>query len=298
MKRKLVKQGAATLMVSLPSKWAKKFRLGKGDEIDIEETDSNLIISKEAVKEKKQANIDLTNYTESSIRTAVVNAYRAGYDSIEISFKDEKQYKILLNTLKNYIIGFEITKKEKDFCIIENITEPSEEQFEVLFRKILYNISLLINNTEKRLKENAQFGDYEEVVFKIHQYDNFCRRVMSKKNLFGSKSNLFWTFSGILIHGQREIYLLNKFLDKNKVTFRNFELYESLKKIFNLLSEAYAKKDITNLEKIHELEKAIIYRDFYNLIQKNQKENIVLYHIAASIRNFYLASSPLMGLLI
>ena len=63
------------------------------------------------------------------------------------------------------------------------------------------------------------------------------------------------------------------------------------------MQEAYIKKNITKLEKIHELEKVIIYDKFYKLIQKNNKENIVLYHISVSIRDFYLSASPLFGLL-
>ncbi len=298
MDRKLVQQGNSTLMVSLPSKWLKQFGLKKGDDVSIEEVGGNLLISKESTKKKKQTKFNLNNCTESSIRTTIINSYRSGFDIIEINFKDDHQYKIILNTINNYLIGFDVTKKEKNTCVVENITEPSEEQFDVLFRKILYNISLLIDGTESRLKEEIRFEDYEAVVLTIHKYDNFCRRVISKQNIFGSESSLFWTFSGILIHGQRELYHLNKFLDKNKVSFKNFEFFHKLKEVFDMLSEGYIKKDISKLEKLHELEKKIIYSDFYNVIQTNKKENIVLYHVAVAIKDFYLASSPLIGLLL
>ena len=33
MKRKLVKQGAGTMMISLPTKWIKENNLDKGDEV-------------------------------------------------------------------------------------------------------------------------------------------------------------------------------------------------------------------------------------------------------------------------
>ena len=299
MNRKLVKQGAATLMISLPSKWTKAQNLGKGDEVSIEESKNSLIISKGAEeKAKKHAKITLSNSTESSTRTVIVNAYRAGYDIIEIYYQDEKQYKILLNTLKDYIIGFDITKKEKERCIIENITEPSEEQFEILFKKILYKISVLIDGTRERLKQNSKFEEYKEVVMSIHQYDNFCRRVISKRNLPESTENLLWTFLALLIHGQRELYHLNRFLDNNKVQFRNFEFYDSMKELFNNMQEGCIKKDVSKLEKVHEMEKKIIYDQLYKLIQKNQKENIVLFHLAAAVKDFYLATSPMIGLLL
>src|SRR3990167_8185350 len=101
MKRKVVKQGAATLMVSLPSKWAKKYNLKKGDEINIEELDNNLVLSKESVSGKRRTSINLTNHTESAIRTAITNTYRAGYDLVTVQFGTEHQYRALLNTMRN-----------------------------------------------------------------------------------------------------------------------------------------------------------------------------------------------------
>ncbi len=299
MKRKVVRQGAATLMVSLPSKWAQKVHLKKGDEVDIEESDGNLVISKEAKAVKRQTSIDISNYSESSIRVALWNSYRAGYGKIIVNFDDEKQYGIVKDVIKNYIVGFDVTKKEKNSCIIENITEPAEEQFDVLFRKILYNVSLLINITEERLRNRQISDNYNEVVLKIHQYDNFCRRVIAKRNISGTDAYLLWSFLTLLIHAQRELYHLNRFLDKGKVKFVHFEFYAQLRKIFDLLNEGYVKKDLSKFERIHELEKDILYKEFYDLIQRNNgKENIILYHIATAIRKFYLSVSPLVGLLL
>ena len=36
MKRKVVKQGKSTLMISLPSKWVKDNNINRGDEIDLQ----------------------------------------------------------------------------------------------------------------------------------------------------------------------------------------------------------------------------------------------------------------------
>ncbi len=44
MKRKVSLHGPSTLTVSLPSKWVKKYCIKKGDELDIEEKNSTLII--------------------------------------------------------------------------------------------------------------------------------------------------------------------------------------------------------------------------------------------------------------
>ena len=295
MKRKVVKQGEATLMVSLPSKWAKKYNLSKGQEVDIKEVDNNLVISKEGIDIKKKVTLEIKDNSESLIRISIINAYRAGFDVIHINFKSNEEYKIILDVLRDYIIGFDVIKKELNSCTLENITEPSEDQFEVLFRKIFFNISSLINATELRLKNKN--SEYKDLVLKTHQYDDFCRRIISKKNYTASKSGFYWSFLSLLGHGQRELYHLNKFLDNNKVNFNDMEILNDLRKIFELLTDVYVKKDINKLEEIHKLEKILIFNKVYKKIQKSQKENIVLYHLAGAARNFYLSTSPLTGLI-
>lgn len=285
-------------MISLPSKWTKKFNLKKGDDVEVEEDEDKIIISKETSSSKKSTKIKLKDSSDSIIRAAVINAYRAGYDLVEIEFDDEKAYKAINQTIQDYVLGFDITKKEKNKVVIENITEPSADQFENLFQKVFYNISNLIDYTEKRLKGEPSLESYEEISYRIYKYENFCRRVMVKRNLFGSSCNLFWSFAHLMTHGQRELYHLNRFLDKNNVKFNNFEIITKLKKLFSLLHEAYQKKDISKIEEVHRIGNNAIYHDLYDSIQKGSKENIILYHLGSSIRNFYLASSSLTGLLL
>jgi len=45
MIRKLVKQGPATMTVSIPKDWIDRFHLRNGDEVNIEEKETKLIIS-------------------------------------------------------------------------------------------------------------------------------------------------------------------------------------------------------------------------------------------------------------
>lgn len=298
MRRKLVQQGAATLMVSLPRSWTKKYGLKKGDEIDIQEVDSALHIASQPAGHKREAQLNLTQYTESAVRTAITNAYRAGYNSLTVTFRDERQYALIVDTISTYLMGFDITSKEGTTCVIESITEPSDEQFDAVLQKILGHISLLLTRTEERLRKKTTFEDYKTLVHRIHQYDNFCRRVLSRANLYGSTTPLVWSFLNLLIHGQRELYHLNKLLDAHTISFTHFDFFDRLKRAYQLLVDGYAQRNLKLLEELHTLEKEALYVDFYKLLQKNSKENLLLYHLGSSLRTFYLASSPLMGMLL
>ncbi|MEK6818534.1 MAG: hypothetical protein AABY10_01220, partial [Nanoarchaeota archaeon] len=87
MKRKLVKHGEATLMVSVPSKWIKQKNLGKGDEVDIIESDGNLVVSTERKYKKKEKEITFSSEPESSLRMVIANAYRSGYEKLVVRFE-------------------------------------------------------------------------------------------------------------------------------------------------------------------------------------------------------------------
>ena len=296
MKRKIVKQGAATLMVSLPSKWCRKNKINKGDEVNIEEKQNNLIVGLEPGKHKTSIEFNISNLTESSIRTLLTNTYRLGYDKVKVNFKDKNAFEIIKETINKNLLGFEIIKKRDNSCEIENVTEPAKEQFDNIFSKIFLNIEELFRLTNLEFQGKKQ--EFHEIERKIQQFDNFCKRVISKFDIF-SDSHLRWSFHVELIHAQRELYHMLKYLSKNrnriKVEKQVHELLEKCEKVFEMLKKAYYEKDILLLEKIHEIEKRFVYKNGYELIIKN-KNKILTHHLIGSIRNFYLASSPLMGM--
>ncbi|MDP3728399.1 MAG: AbrB/MazE/SpoVT family DNA-binding domain-containing protein [bacterium] len=298
MKRKLVQQGEATLMVSLPSKWIKDQELQKGDTVDIEENESKLVLSKDFQGRKKETSLQLTSSTESAVRVAIVNAYRSGYDLVHINYQNHKQYTLLQKILKDYIFGFEIVHTEEKSCSIENITEPSSEQFDVLLQKIFDNTRSLLAFTRQRLQGTAVKEDYLAITHRVHQYDNFCRRVISKTNKFGSASTSFWTFLTLLLHAQRELYHLNQYLDKNKILFTEKTLFDGFERMLETLLHAYKQKNIEEIDLIHTLEKELVYKDFYRIVQKGKKEAIVAHHLTTGIKELYLASSPLLTVIL
>jgi phosphate uptake regulator len=289
MKRKLVKQGAATLMVSLPSKWAKENHLDKGDEISIEEDGNSLILSKEESKKaKKETTLTITSETESSIRTIITSAYRLGYDKITVKINSKKSIQTIKDIVEN-LLGFEVIHETDSSCIIENITEPTTEQFENIFNKVLLNIEELFNIVEKSLQgEKLTFHDIEK---KITEFDNFCRRVINKNE---KNSQLKDGFHTALNRGQRELYHLLQYLLENKTTKskETTKLLEDCKHVFTLLKDAYHKKDISLIEKIHEINKNID-----NSVLK-KGDPVVAHYLLSALRQFYLASSPLTGVLV
>ena len=295
MKRKLVRQGAATMMISLPSKWIKENKLDKGDEVDLVEKNNNLIIGSALEEGLKKVELNINFTTESVIRTVITNAYRVGFDSIKINFSNEKTWEIIQEVVAKNLLGFEIIKKDKNSCIIENITEPSAEQFANIFNKVILNIEELFNILENFDSNPRDFEDDER---QIQKFDNFCRRVICKKDI-SYKAILNWTFHTHLIHGQREIYWLLKYLksNKKKLDTNAYDLINELKKMFSEIKKVYLKNDLPCLEKIQKDSQEVFYKKGYKYLNLS-KDAIPITHLLSTIRNFYLATGPLIGLVL
>ena len=295
MRRKLVKQGSATMMISLPAEWVRSHGLDKGDEIIIDKKQGNLIISLEPTKIKRETSLNIKTTEEPLIRTIITNTYRLGYDTITINFSDKKTFEIIENLVENNLIGFEVISSDDSSCVIENITEPSKEQFNNIFSKILLNIDALFEFSEKTLSgEKEVFKKIEKTEKQITALDNFCRRVMVKDQGF-TNAQLHWSFHTALTHGQRDLYNLLEHLNKNKIKPdpETLKLLKNCKDLYTLIKQAYLKKDPSVLEKIHETHN----KQNLSLLTKSSNP-VIAYYLLSSIRNFYLSYSPLSGILI
>ena len=136
MKRKIIRLGQATYVMSLPSKWIRESNLNKGDYIEVEEKDGNLIISTQKAAQRTEVTLDLHNFNERTIQNVLNQTYRKGFDVIRLKYATSEQLKSVRRITKETLLGFEVVKEEKGFCTLENIAEPSVEKYDVILRKL------------------------------------------------------------------------------------------------------------------------------------------------------------------
>lgn len=297
MKRKIIRQGASTLTTSLPASWVKEQKIENCDEIEIEQINDKLIISK--CKKKETPCIVLGELNKTFIKAAIINLYCKGYDKIRIEFTDPKIENYIRETINNHFIGFEIVMRKEKVCFLENITEPSPDKFEVIFKKILFNLSLLIQRTKKRLKNQKIQTSYSDINRRLQQYENLCKRIIAKRNHLGENTLFFFTALNYLAQAAKEIQLLNRFLDQNKVNTRKIiTLFSLLHIYYTLLEKGYLKKDLHAIFALHIYhQKNIQASDFDKLLKLKKKENVLLYHAIVALRNLYLASNSILGMI-
>ncbi len=298
MKRKLISQGKGdSVTLYIPKKWIDNRGLKAGDEVDIDEMDHNLIISTEVQKiQNLSTEIKLKNLTESMIRTAITYPYRLGYDKVTVFYYTKNQLEILKNVVKTRLLGFEIVSIDEKGVIIENITEPSGEKFEVLMQKIIYNTGQFFECIESILQKQKPFYDYNDIQHQIQLYDNFCRRVITKRKAIEKNATLYWSFLTVFIHATRNLYHFAKYIEKYKGTISKptIKFFEEAKEIYSLVKKAYLSQDLAPIELAHEKEKILSHKTTHKLIKGNEAS--LIHYISKISRGFYLSSSPLVGL--
>ena len=138
MLRKIVQHGPATLTLSLPSGWAKKWGIKKGAELEVEEFGKELRIKADKIpttNEKKELALGNLNRAGKSYLTS---AYRQGFDEISLSYDDPNFYLVIQKLVANDLIGFEVTERGLNNCIIKDLTGYNKNEFENSLNRIWF----------------------------------------------------------------------------------------------------------------------------------------------------------------
>ncbi len=181
MKRKVVQHGSSSLTVTLPIRWVEKYGIRKGDDLEIEESGSSMIIStqKEQYSPKKEVST-----SESGIFTKnnLSHLYQLGYDELEIAFDSPETLDEIKKRLPD-CIGFELIDQKKNKVFIKSIATTLESEFDTMLRKSFQ----VTNEMAKDLLEALEKGDFERLqqIRSMESLNNrftdFCIRVLNKR---------------------------------------------------------------------------------------------------------------------
>ena len=249
MKRKLVKQGAATLMVSIPAKWAKQHGLDKGSEVEVEEQANNLNISAKNKQENNKISIDVSGYTP-VINRILLSLYIRGFDQIEVKFSDIKEIKSFQKEVINQLIGLEIIKQSNNIMLLKQITSE-KENIDELTKRILSIIDGMFEELINAIKEKKDPEIVIEIDLSINKLVHFCQRVLNKQ---GYPNHLHET----------QIYMMLEQLESIGDACKNFAL--------EIKKSQLDKKQTEILEKIRSL-----FNNFQNLFDNFRKEKEIVF---------------------
>ncbi|MFC1801239.1 AbrB/MazE/SpoVT family DNA-binding domain-containing protein [Nanoarchaeota archaeon] len=290
MKRKVVKHGPSTFIISLPSKWIKKYGIEKGDELDVDEQGDTVIISTKEGQKVGQVEVDVSELDRTSLLFLIRSLYKLGYQEIKLNFKNqsalhhrlgkERTVISVVHEEVNRLTGMEVVQQRENFCIIKALSVMSFSEFEPVLRRIF---RLLIDASEDLIKgadkrDETLLNTIEEKHNSITKFISFCLRVLSLKGYPDSKKKLN-------IH--QIISMTDKVLDTIKNTSRNLiylkpllsgrakEFMESIHRLIVIYYELFYKFEKEKILKIFELRDKI-YKEIKDDYKKLSKEELVV----------------------
>jgi phosphate uptake regulator len=195
MRRKVVKHGPSTLIISLPVKWTKQYGITRGSELDVEEKGKTLLVSTESHAEPRRIEVDVSKLDRTSIIFYIRSLYRRGYSEIKVNFNKNTVYHFrvgkdvnvisIIHEEVNRLIGMEIIEQRGNFCIIKEITESSEKEFDSIFRKVFFQLEGAFEDMISSLEKNdlSTLSTIEEKHDTITKFVSYCIRLLNQGKL-------------------------------------------------------------------------------------------------------------------
>lgn len=278
MRRKLVKQGAATMMVSLPSKWVKDQKLKKGDEVEISDIDGTLQISTEKKTEAQKKEVSIPTAKEYMNRLIDI-PYMQGYDEITVRFDDSKVMDLVVIQAEK-LLGMEVVSQTENSCTLKNVAEALEKEFDNILRRLFLLIKSMAQESLEAIKEKdyqrlKNIADQERM---CNKYTLFCLRIINKYGYKSQKEEKF-VFHAIAVLEQladHYTYICRHLAEtKEKITPETLSFYKGIAALTEQYYDCFYKKDRKQIlamkeaiDKLHKKQETIL----------KQKKNIYLVH--------------------
>ena len=166
MRRKLIQLAGKTLVISLPSVWARKHGLEKGEEIEVSERGRSLVVEPTKPDRGSTAKVDVSGLNASLVWHAIVSRYIMGFAEIEVSFtqgniSDPRSGSTVaveqaIERTLEVMIGMEIIRNTKRTITIREVSSTTAEEYPALLRKVWLMVLTLIEDGTAGLEKNDQ----------------------------------------------------------------------------------------------------------------------------------------------
>ena len=292
-------------MVSLPSKWVKKYGLKKGMEINIEEQGNSIIVSTEESTPLFKVNLDITHIDGVLLRRYVTTLYRMGSDELILTYDNPNKISMLQEVLQKNLIGYEIIKQGKNFCVIRNLSSEIETEFNSILRRIF----LLLVHMSKEILEAFKQRDTNQLKSIIlleqnnNRFTNFCRRVVNKRGFSDFRKACFVY---VIIEQLEKIadeykYLVDYLVEsgiKKKISDETIIVFDRVNKFLETFNELFYGFDNDKAEKFIK-ERTLLKAECLSLLStKPGPDTPILHHMITITEMTYNLLAPCIGVTI
>jgi bifunctional DNA-binding transcriptional regulator/antitoxin component of YhaV-PrlF toxin-antitoxin module len=304
--------GPATLVVSIPSEWAKKFNIQKGDDIDIEERGRSISITTDKQNSLDSAVLDITNIQPLIFRSIGI-LYKLGYHKMILKYEEgTKKYRNMVYTEHELIrkalkldTGVEMSEvkrtKSGNYIIgVERaLVEPKEfgNTLNQAFLHLNYLAEETLNAIQK--KDKTVMSHIYMMDDMVNQTTNFCLRVLNRKGYDDFKKTpfIYGIVEGVEQIGDlyRFAYIYFKDRKKLKISKECLSLYKEVNSFVSGFYSLYRNFNIKSLVALADKGKELIEK-IENSFSRLPKEDLaILSYLNMITLRTYDLFEPLMA---
>ena len=302
MKRKVVEQGGTTLMVSIPVKWARRYGVGKGDELDLQERGKELILSTKAMPSSGSIEIDVRPIEEQYMIGWILTAlYREGYDEIAVHYNSSKDLKYIQQIMKDLFVGFIVASQSERTCVLRCISQDLEMEFPTALRRAWLVSMEMADSTLDCIKE-GKFSELEDLMVlerTCDQLTNFCERILNKRGYSEYRKTYFmytivWNLER-LVDCYKHLcrYMTDNKTPKVKLSGDVIEVFERTNLLLHKYYESFYKFDMNALGELNQ-ERGDIRKRIRELTESRKPKEVVvmgyIQNIAQRIMDFSIST--------
>ena len=303
MKRKVIKLADTTYVVSLPLKWARKHKIQKGQQVEVQERGTQITIIAKGEAPLKKGKFEAQKFGQ-IVKRAFDAMYKIGYDEIEINYNNKYQLKEVEDSVNSEAMTFEIVKQEKNKCIVRSITEASDKEFDSVLRRTVLLLKVMGEDLLKAIQEKdydtiANIRDLEKTNNKLTHY---LRRALNKHGYKDpEKTNVMYTLAEQLEKLADEFkYLCNFLTDKRnrKLTLsgKTIILFEKLNKSLDIFSKIFFDLKPEKAVEFDEIKKNVIQTSIELFQTQPAKEVVVIHYILNLEQELFDMLGPILAL--
>lgn len=254
-------------MVSLPSKWVKENAIQRGDPIYVEEQEGTLLLQTQQKNagEEKEITFNIPTKQDFCARSLTM-PYLQGYDVLKIQFKDPAVLNLIEKEIR-YLVGFEIITTTENNCVIKNIAQGVETEFDNMLQRLLN----ILNFMGKDILTKIQTQDYKNILLlksaevESNKLSLLCRRMFNTKMLVRKKNDFsVYTMVTLLEAVADEYRFIIEYLEehKPKLHTKTKHFFLQINEMMKLFNRLFSKFDNSLFVRFRE-DRQVIQRDFH-----------------------------------
>ncbi len=136
--RKIVAFGNSSYIISLPKRWIERNRLHKGDVLNLDEKDNEILLSLQDSAERRQfkeTTIEIGSKPLPQLKTEVISAYINNLDIITVQ-GIRSEYSVKIKEMLQGLAGMEVVEETATRIVVKDLLDIKEVSVENLVRRV------------------------------------------------------------------------------------------------------------------------------------------------------------------